>query len=233
MLLLTRPQGAGRAPSPAPGLPEAAFHLPPQVPQFQAPEGGWHCLQVRGAPPQETYPHSPQCPQGTALFQGPCIYTTNQAPKKLPHLLKAEPTVQVAPYPSPRWENSINFLSNVLKPFNCWNEKVSHETQHLALRKEGKETLEPRRPQRESDAGGLSSLRAGLPGRSPLRHTLTLLPPHSQYVCTPSVQAHACQLPSGARGVYSCVTHVMAASLLAHAPPSHPHALAGYIFKPV
>lgn len=35
--------GSWQGTQPSPRAPEAACHLPPQVPQFQAPESSWHC----------------------------------------------------------------------------------------------------------------------------------------------------------------------------------------------
>lgn len=77
LLLLTRPQGVGRAPHPVPGS-RCCLPPPPRVPQPQALERGWPCSLGRGGPsPRPLLQSSPDSfPQSTAIFQGqhgPCI----------------------------------------------------------------------------------------------------------------------------------------------------------------
>lgn len=132
----------------------------------------------------------------------------------------------------------INFLSKGLLLFNCWNEKVSRETQPPALPAKRTEALHPSQPQLEAQAGTFELRSWGSLGiespcfhSGPRLHTYThmLLHPEAQYVCT-RVYKGMCPAALQPAGLYSCLTHIDA-STFAHAHALNPHALAEYFSK--
>lgn len=94
-LLLTRPWGAGRTPSPAPGLQTLPATCPLRCRSSRLQRGAGTACRA-GVP---LLPHPPQRPQGPAVFQGPCLYPTK--PQGSPHRLQAEPRVEVDLAPAP------------------------------------------------------------------------------------------------------------------------------------
>lgn len=157
-MLLTRPWGASGAPC----LPQGSRCCLPPVPSGASAPGSRERLALpagQGVPlltpaPQEIYPQPSSESPGHSCFPGPswALHTPSRAPKKLPLLTK-----QGLQW---RWRVTLapggrihSFPQQGLKLFNCWNEKVSHETQHPALPTKGMETLQPSRPQWESKAG--------------------------------------------------------------------------------
>lgn len=155
--------GSWQGTLPVPRAPHAACQLSPQAPQLQAPERGWHCPKGRGVPP---HPHpSTALPTtllrvpGAPLFSGAKVGPEyiQPGPKEAPQPAQSRACSGSGALPQPQVGEFINFLSKGLQLFNCWNEKVSHETQHLALPTKRMETLQPSRPQLESKAGVLSA----------------------------------------------------------------------------
>ena len=114
----------------------------------------------------------------------------------------------------------INFLGKGLLLFNCWNEKVSHETQPPALPAKRTEALHPSQPQLGAQAGTFELRSWGSLGiESPCFHSGPRLHTHTHYTHTrapastgtvhvhPCVQGHMSSCPPACRPLLMCNTH--------------------------
>ena len=85
----------------------------------------------------------------------------------------------------------INFLGKGLLLFNCWNEKVSHETQPPALPAKRTEALHPSQPQLGAQAETFELRSWGSLGtESPCFHSGPCLHTHTHY--THTLHTHTC-----------------------------------------
>lgn len=135
LLLLTRPQGASRA---SPRAPDAARLPLPQVLRLQAAEAGTGQKGVPALPLllRSSPGSTPQGPQGPSVFHShgePCVLSA-RLQRRSPAPIQSWALGGSGTLPRAQVGKFINFLVKGLLLFNCWNEKVSCETQPPALR---------------------------------------------------------------------------------------------------
>ena len=216
LLLLTRPQGASRA---SPRAPDVARLPHPQVPQLQAAEAR------KGAGPTPLLRSSPgSTPQGPGVFQGhcePCVPSA-RLQRRSPAPVQSWALGGSGTLPRAQVGEFINFLGKGLLLFNCWNEKVSRETQPPALPTKRTEALHPSQPQLEAQAGTFELRSWGSLGiESPCFHSGPRLHTYTHYTHTHtrapastgtvhvhlSVQGHVSGCPPACRPPPMCHTH--------------------------
>lgn len=233
---------ANKAPGSQQGQPQGSRCRPPPPPSGASTPG------CRGGAGQEGVPALPpllrsspgSTPQGPGVFQGhcePCVPSA-RLQRRSPAPIQSWALGGSGTLPRAQVGEFINFLSKGLLLFNCWNEKVSRETQPPALPAKRTEALHPSQPQLEAQAGTFELRSWGSLGiespcfhSGPRLHTYThvLLHPEAQYVCT-RVYKGMCPAALQPAGLYSCLTHIDA-STFAHAHALNPHALTEYFSK--
>lgn len=152
---------ANKAPGSQQGQPQGSRCRPPPPPSGASAPGG----RGRCGAGQEGVPALPpllrsspgSTPPGPGVFQGhcePCVPSA-RLQRRSPAPIQSWALGGSGTLPRAQVGEFINFLGKGLLLSNCWNEKVSHETQPPALPAKRTEALHPSQPQLEAQAGTL------------------------------------------------------------------------------